>query len=58
LYAFGFDACRLVPALRSSSPAQAAQIAGVTGQLRLDEHNRIRRDLSWAQIKGGVPNAL
>jgi uncharacterized protein len=58
LYAFGFDAYRLVPALRSSSPAQAAEIAGVTGQLHLDEHNRIRRDLSWAQIKGGVPNLL
>jgi outer membrane PBP1 activator LpoA protein len=58
LYAFGFDAYRLVPALRSSSPAQAAEIAGVTGQLHLDEHNRIRRDLSWAQIKGGVPNGL
>jgi uncharacterized protein len=58
LYAFGFDAYRLVPALRSSAPAQAADIAGVTGQLHLDEHNRIRRDLSWAQIKGGVPNSL
>jgi len=58
LYAFGFDAYRLVPALRSKSPAAASAIAGVTGRLHLDEHNRIRRDLDWAQIRNGEPNAL
>jgi outer membrane PBP1 activator LpoA protein len=58
LYAFGFDAYRLVPALRSKSPAEAGEISGMTGKLHLDEHNRIRRDLDWAQIKNGVPNAL
>jgi len=30
------------------------QIAGVTGKLRLDDHNRIRRELDWAQMKNGV----
>jgi outer membrane PBP1 activator LpoA protein len=58
LYAFGFDAYRLVPALRSKSPAEASEIAGVTGKLHLDEHNRIRRDLDWVQIRNGVPNGL
>jgi uncharacterized protein len=58
LYAFGFDAYRLVPALRANSPANAAEISGVTGKLHLDERNRIRRDLEWAQIKSGVPSAL
>ena len=58
LYAFGFDAYRLVPALRSKTPAEASQISGVTGKLHLDEHNRIRRELDWAQIKNGVPNGL
>ena len=58
LYAFGFDAYRLVPGLRSKSPAPASDIAGVTGKLHLDEHNRVRRDLDWAQIRNGVPNAL
>jgi len=58
LYAFGFDAYRLVPGLRSKSPAEASAITGVTGKLHLDEHNRIRRDLDWAQIRNGVPNAL
>jgi outer membrane PBP1 activator LpoA protein len=58
LYAFGFDAYRLVPALRSKTPAAASEISGVTGKLHLDDHNRIRRDLDWAQIRNGVPNAL
>jgi len=58
LYAFGFDAYRLVPGLRSSAPGSAGEIAGVTGKLHLDQENRIRRDLEWAQIKGGVPNVL
>ena len=58
LYAFGFDAYRLVPALRSDPPAAAGEISGVSGKLHIDEHNRIRRDLEWAQIRNGVPNAL
>ena len=58
LYAFGFDAYRLVPALRSKSPAEAGEISGVTGKLHLDGQNRIRRDLDWSQIRNGVPSAL
>jgi uncharacterized protein len=58
LYAFGFDAYRLVPALRSNGLSGSSEIAGVTGRLHLDDHNRIRRDLEWAQMKGGTPNPL
>jgi len=58
LYAFGFDAYRLVPALRSKTLGGSSEIAGVTGKLRLDDHNRIRRELDWAQMKNGVPAAL
>jgi uncharacterized protein len=58
LYAFGFDAYRLVPGLRSNTPAASSEIAGVTGKLHLDQQNRIRRDLDWAQIKNGQPNVL
>src|SRR5271168_3769336 len=58
LYAFGFDAYRLVPALRSKNPSDAGEISGVTGKLHIDDHNRIRRELEWAQIKAGVPNVL
>jgi outer membrane PBP1 activator LpoA protein len=58
LYAFGFDAYRLVPALRSNSVSETTSISGVSGKLSLDEHNRIRRELDWAQIKNGTPTAL
>jgi len=57
-YAFGFDAYRLVPALRASSGANLNQISGMTGKLHVDEHNRVRRDLEWAQIKNGIPFVL
>jgi outer membrane PBP1 activator LpoA protein len=58
LYAFGFDAYRLVPALRSRSLSETNPISGLTGKLRLDDHNRIRRELDWAQIRNGEPAAL
>jgi outer membrane PBP1 activator LpoA protein len=58
LYAFGFDAYRLVPALRAKSPAEASEISGVTGRLHLDDRNRIHRELQWAQIKNGEPAGL
>jgi outer membrane PBP1 activator LpoA protein len=57
LYAFGFDAYRLVPALKGNA-LHDTEIAGVTGKLRLDDHNRIRRDLDWAVIKDGSPAEL
>jgi outer membrane PBP1 activator LpoA protein len=58
LYAYGFDAYRLVPALRSKTLSDASPISGVTGKLRLDAEGRIRRDLDWAQIKNGQPVEL
>jgi outer membrane PBP1 activator LpoA protein len=58
LYAFGFDAYRLIPALRSKTIDNINGISGMTGRLRLDEKNRIRRELDWAEIKSGVPKAL
>ena len=58
LYAFGFDAYRLVPALRSGYLANGTELAGVTGRLRLDDLGRIRRGLDWAVIRDGVPSPL
>jgi uncharacterized protein len=58
LYAFGFDAYRLVPALRAKTLSQAGEISGVTGKLYLDDQNRIRRELQWVQIRNGVPVGL
>src|ERR1700722_13802267 len=58
LYAFGFDAYRLMPALRGKAPAAAVEISGVTGKLHIDDQNRIHRDLDWAQIRNGAPASL
>jgi outer membrane PBP1 activator LpoA protein len=58
LYAFGFDAYRLVPALRSKTIGESTGIPGVSGKLSLDEHNRIRRELDWARIENGTPVEL
>jgi outer membrane PBP1 activator LpoA protein len=58
LYAYGFDAYRLVPVLKAKSLSEASPISGVTGKLRLDASGRIRRELDWAQIKSGQPAEL
>jgi hypothetical protein len=58
LYAFGFDAYRLVPALKANALSQTQDLTGMTGKLSLDDHDRIRRGLEWVQIKGGVPVPL
>jgi outer membrane PBP1 activator LpoA protein len=55
LYAFGFDAYRLVPLLRGKGGESGLGMSGVSGHLLLDDHNRIHRELEWAQIKNGVP---
>jgi outer membrane PBP1 activator LpoA protein len=58
LYAFGFDAFRLAPLIAGKSAGQTTELDGMTGTLHIDAHNRIRRDLDWAQIKNGVPAAM
>jgi outer membrane PBP1 activator LpoA protein len=58
LYAFGFDAYRLMPTLGAKGPAAAGEISGVTGKLHIDDQNRIHRDLDWTQIRNGAPNSL
>jgi len=58
LYAFGFDAYRLVPALRSKTLSQTGGISGVTGRLLLDQNNRIHRELEWVQLRNGIPVVL
>ena len=58
LYAFGFDAYRLVPALRARTLSQTNELSGVTGKLFLDDQNRIRRELDWVQMRNGIPVAL
>jgi uncharacterized protein len=58
LYAFGYDAYRLAPLIAGKAAGQTTELDGMTGVLHIDSHNRIRRDLSWVQIKNGVPAAM
>lgn len=55
LFAFGFDAYRLVPSLSSGFLRGGADLTGMTGSLRLDQDNRVRRNLGWAVIRDGIP---
>lgn len=58
LYALGFDAYRLVPALFSGRMLEEMTIAGFTGELSLDREGQVRRELVWARFEGGVPVPL
>lgn len=53
LYALGVDAYHLFPRLRQLASVKQAQFYGTTGNLSLDEKQRITRQQVWAQfIKG------
>src|SRR5690606_13743256 len=53
LYAFGFDAYRLVPLLKAGRFGREHAIPGMTGLLSVDERGTIRRDLDWARVSNG-----
>jgi outer membrane PBP1 activator LpoA protein len=53
LFAFGFDAFRLVQALRHSGVSGTVNVAGLTGRLSLDGQRHVRRELGWAQLHDG-----
>ncbi len=55
LFAFGFDAGQLVLGLRN--PQARWPLQGVTGRLSPDKDRHITRDLDWAEIRGGQPQA-
>jgi outer membrane PBP1 activator LpoA protein len=58
LYAFGFDAYRLVPLLKAGKFGNDHSVPGMTGLLSVDSKGRVRRELDWAQVAGGKPNPL
>jgi len=58
LYAFGFDAYRLVPLLKAGRFGNEHSVPGMTGLLSVDSKGRVRRELDWAQVAGGKPNPL
>lgn len=53
LYAFGFDAYRLIPLLKAGRFGREHAIPGMTGLLSVDERGTIRRDLDWAKVSNG-----
>ena len=53
LYAFGFDACRIVPLLKAGQFGAAHAIPGMTGLLSIDEKGHVKRELDWARVSGG-----
>lgn len=53
LYAFGFDACRIVPTLKAGRTGSQHAVAGMTGVLSVDEQGFIHRQLDWAQVTNG-----
>lgn len=58
LQAFGVDAYRLVPHLGRLRAQPFASIPGATGDLSVEEQNRVRRRLVWAHFVDGVPVLL
>src|SRR5262249_48200581 len=54
-YAFGFDAYRLMTAIRGAGNNNAAvNVDGLTGRLTLDQDRRVHRQLAWAQLHNGA----
>ena len=55
LYALGIDAYSLAKSLPFLDTRQGAMLVGVTAMLRVDEDNRVQRQLTWARFQDGVP---
>jgi outer membrane PBP1 activator LpoA protein len=53
LYAFGFDAFRLMREFRDG--AVAIGLVGLTGELQLGSDGRVQRSADWARIERGLP---
>jgi hypothetical protein len=53
LYAFGFDAYRLIPLLKAGRVGREHAIPGMTGTLSIDDHGSVHRRLEWARVTNG-----
>lgn len=53
LYAFGYDAFRLMNVLPGMQGSGRGVVPGATGRLTVDPHGRVHRELDWAQIVDG-----
>jgi uncharacterized protein len=55
LFAFGIDACRLLPYLDFLRDNEGAYLEGATGQLLVDAFGRVRRISSGYRFRNGLP---
>jgi len=58
LYAMGIDAYRLISQLNNMRDNQQNHFSAETGNLYLDENNRIHRQLLWARFRSGKPQLI
>lgn len=59
LFAFGFDAYRMIPTLQAHAVnLDASATPGMTGLLSVDNAGRVRRQLNWARVVGGQAQPL
>jgi outer membrane PBP1 activator LpoA protein len=58
LYAFGFDAYRLIPLLKGGRFGSEHAIPGMTGLLSVDDKGRVRRELDWARVSQGTATPI
>ena len=58
LHAMGYDAYLLINELYASDGLSISALEGATGRLFLDESGRVRRELPWAEFRGGEPVAM
>jgi len=58
LYALGIDAYNMIPSLNKLIAYRSEFYQGETGNLYLDDNNRIHRRLLWLGFKRGVPEIL
>ena len=58
LYAMGIDSYGLIYHLYRLQSSTTELLDGRTGILSMDEANQMRRQLVWAEMRGGVPRVL
>ena len=53
LFAFGYDARKLMPILKQLSILPEVRVQGLTGELWVTENQRVKRNLQWSQYQNG-----
>ena len=57
-FALGADAYNLIPFIGRLQAKPYERFSGQTGNLHLDQNNRIHRELLWAQFISGIPTLI